>query len=558
MCVYNSIVDAATGVPLRGVVLKKPEEMDYERDEVKVVMFTGNGWSSMGKDLETPNYNGETKVKDKCPVKCTFLDDKQSHTFVDVVIFEAQPLGSWGYDYLSKPPKFPMKEPGQAYAAFSFEHSIYFPIQTEPEYLKYIDMNMTLFEDANIPITSTCSWGVMTNGSIDNFRDAPVKPFKKKQKHCVFFASNCFGGGAIYRTEYIKDLQKYIPVDAYGSCLHNKDLEKEDKDGNIFDNLGKSMNIKSRITGGYLFGLAFENNNITNYVTEKVYTVMLSGAVPIYMGAPNIDSYVPRKSIIKTDDFESPEALANYLKYLAKNESAYNEYFEWKKEPYPQSVIDNYKNCVFYSADCRLCQTVHAFREMKKKQLGDGFRVNYGEPDNVKHEKRVVSFTEKSCVIAKPTPETESKFTNNIDGVSMGAWIFVTKKVDDMNHVGFTFGNNVLKLFVNGLLDVEMDLQHQLDIHHKLLMRIGCRGTFNGMMDDISIWARELTTSEISKTMFEKMSGNEEKLLMYFTFNSGEVQDYSENKVMIINTETTIVDHDYQELRLDCCSKKGR
>lgn len=39
-----------------------------------------------------------------------------------------------------------------------------------------------------------------------------------------FLASNCGGGGASFRTEYIKEMMKYTKVDALGQCMHNADL----------------------------------------------------------------------------------------------------------------------------------------------------------------------------------------------------------------------------------------------------------------------------------------------------------------------------------------------
>lgn len=38
----------------------------------------------------------------------------------------------------------------------------------------------------------------------------------------------------------------------------------------------------------------------------------------------------PAHSFIHVDDFDSPKSLANYLRYLDRNDTAYNEYFRWK------------------------------------------------------------------------------------------------------------------------------------------------------------------------------------------------------------------------------------
>jgi hypothetical protein len=57
------------------------------------------------------------------------------------------------------------------------------------------------------------------------------------------------------------------------------------------------------------------------------------GSLPVYMGAPNIDDWLPGKdSVVKTSDFKSPEALAAYLKKLLEDEKEYKQYFNWKKQ----------------------------------------------------------------------------------------------------------------------------------------------------------------------------------------------------------------------------------
>lgn len=74
------------------------------------------------------------------------------------------------------------------------------------------------------------------------------------------------------------------------------------------------MAEKIKLFSQYKFVLAFENNNVTDYVTEKLPHAFLSGALPIYMGAPNIDDWLPGEmSIVKTDTFSGPEVLLDPL-----------------------------------------------------------------------------------------------------------------------------------------------------------------------------------------------------------------------------------------------------
>ena len=109
----------------------------------------------------------------------------------------------------------------------------------------------------------------------------------------AFVASNC--KTLNNRENYVAKLREYIPVDSFGRCLHNKDFPT--------NATGKKAKVDTIAT--YKFYLAFENSNSRDYVTEKVFHGLHAGTVPVYMGAPNIDDFMPSShAIIKTSDFE--------------------------------------------------------------------------------------------------------------------------------------------------------------------------------------------------------------------------------------------------------------
>lgn len=62
---------------------------------------------------------------------------------------------------------------------------------------------------------------------------------------------------------------KYIKVANYGPCLRNKEVN-----GRL------SYADKMRIMGTHKFYLAFENANVLDYVTEKVWQAYKAGTVP--------------------------------------------------------------------------------------------------------------------------------------------------------------------------------------------------------------------------------------------------------------------------------------
>ena len=71
------------------------------------------------------------------------------------------------------------------------------------------------------------------------------------------------------RDDYVKELMKYIPIDSYGYCLHNKDLPP---------NLREPQKMKDveflHILAKYKFVIAIENAVCEDYITEKLWKVI--------------------------------------------------------------------------------------------------------------------------------------------------------------------------------------------------------------------------------------------------------------------------------------------
>ena len=70
---------------------------------------------------------------------------------------------------------------------------------------------------------------------------------------------------------------------------------------------------KISVMSSYKFALCFENMEFQGYVTEKIIDCLVAGTIPIYMGAPDIDNFIPRDCYINYREFETLEALDNYL-----------------------------------------------------------------------------------------------------------------------------------------------------------------------------------------------------------------------------------------------------
>ena len=77
---------------------------------------------------------------------------------------------------------------------------------------------------------------------------------------------------------------------------------------------------KCQTLGQYKFALCFENTILEGWTTEKVFDCFHAGTVPIYWGAPDIETYVPPECFIDMRHFGDYQDLATYLKTLGEND----------------------------------------------------------------------------------------------------------------------------------------------------------------------------------------------------------------------------------------------
>lgn len=144
------------------------------------------------------------------------------------------------------------------------------------------------------------------------------------------------------RDSYVKELQKWIPVDVYGSCGTKtcasaksssffstesawSYLNDEDQD---FEN--DKDDCDRMLERDYKFYLAFENSVCKDYATEKFWQKLTLRVVVIVLKRSILENYAPPDSFIAADDFRSPRDLASYLKKLDTDPVAYERRFDWR------------------------------------------------------------------------------------------------------------------------------------------------------------------------------------------------------------------------------------
>lgn len=63
----------------------------------------------------------------------------------------------------------------------------------------------------------------------------------------------------------------------------------------------------------YRFSICYENMVLPGYMTEKIVDCFVAGTVPLYWGAPDIESYVPENTFIDMRKFCSYDEVDEYL-----------------------------------------------------------------------------------------------------------------------------------------------------------------------------------------------------------------------------------------------------
>jgi len=168
------------------------------------------------------------------------------------------------------------------------------------------------------------------------------------------FVSNCVP----WRLALLRELRKHVRLDSFGGCANNnKTCAKA----------GAHKCDKVDRAADYRFVFALENTHESHYVTEKVYTGLRSGAVPIYDGAPEILEHVPGpKSVVLLSDFGGDgAALGAHLQYLLRNLTAWAEYQQWDLAEFAARKAA--RQCPW---QCRVCEMLSKRKQATRKEAG--------------------------------------------------------------------------------------------------------------------------------------------------------------------------------------------
>lgn len=250
---------------------------------------------------------------DQIPDNYVFTIDRRYLNIAKVVVFHIPTLTSELEDDLDKPE-------GQLWVAWTLECEDNFPIIKNPEFTELFDYWISYHQDADV---------VQSYYKYDYIKllHQPVN-IESKQKDVCMLISSQFNNS--HRQEYLQSLMQHLQIDSYGKLFNNKQLEED-----------TGRDSKLALYKQYKFVIAFENACATDYVTEKFFDPLISGAVPVYLGAPNIDDFTPGEHcFINVNDYPSPKELADYITKCCNDPKEYQSFFQWKQKELLPSFIE--------------------------------------------------------------------------------------------------------------------------------------------------------------------------------------------------------------------------
>ncbi|XP_033726753.1 alpha-(1,3)-fucosyltransferase C-like, partial [Pecten maximus] len=147
------------------------------------------------------------------------------------------------------------------------------------------------------------------------------------------------------RTEQTRPIRKEVArLQQCGHLLENgaKDVPYE-----------RNKDCEKLLSDKYKFYLSFENSLCRDYVTEKCFKIYAAQAdvIPVVRGVTDYSVFVPPNSYIDTIKFKHIQSLATFQMELASNQTAFENYFQWRKYYYNEPTGSR--------AFCQLCAEAH-------------------------------------------------------------------------------------------------------------------------------------------------------------------------------------------------------
>jgi len=302
------------------IVESVDEAIDREVSQIS------SGWDGPPKHPDIPvmlwwtPFTGDDGLQTCGEYQCYFTNDRsyRHHPMLKTMFF-------YGTDF--KPYDVPLpRKSGEDWALFHEESPKNNPIFSHKDMMSNFNHTSTFRKHSDFPLTTQYleSLEMITNPNFLIPLNVKNRMIDEGLAPVAYVQSGC--DTPSMRDEWVAEFMKHVKVDAYGDCLNNKPLTDDIRGSEQMEHK-EYVNLLAK----YKFIISIENAICDDYVTEKLWRTLKVGAVPIYLGAKNIEQYLPnKKSAVLVKDFNSVEDVANHIKMLHRDESQYKSYLSHK------------------------------------------------------------------------------------------------------------------------------------------------------------------------------------------------------------------------------------
>ncbi len=210
-------------------------------------------------------------------------------------------------------------------------------VANEPSFVAPLHDHQSL---ARLPVDCVLTWNDLVAGKVPHVvkcnigqpiihaENIPCLSFAGKKLICAIFANKPSLGENLLFVERVRAVeffaQQPLGMDLYG-------IGWENTGSDILESAyrGKCAS-KREVLQGYRFSLAYENvKGLPGLITEKIFDCFDAGTVPIYLGAPNIEDYIPKACFVDAKQFDDYAQLYAFLANMP--EAEYQRYLDAAK-----------------------------------------------------------------------------------------------------------------------------------------------------------------------------------------------------------------------------------
>jgi hypothetical protein len=172
-----------------------------------------------------------------------------------------------------------------------------------------------------------------------------------ENKASYLIDKDCHSTGS-RRHKWFASMKAHFPVAALGGCHHDTKLQS----GESLSTQEDRINVLRK----YRFNMAFDYMTEKDHIPPFIWESLVSGSLPIILGAQNVRDHLPAKSFINAGDFSLWDLMSKHVVNVAANKTLWESYHAWRSD---KTLLDEFEvryNFTKTDPTCRICRWAYA------------------------------------------------------------------------------------------------------------------------------------------------------------------------------------------------------